>query len=141
MASRKRAGSLSPHAVITAPRTEAATKGLKGPWPKGQSGNPSGKPKGTAEFATAMREAFTEADTVQKRSLVDVVLAIAFNDANPKQMEAIKFCAAYGWGLPKRALDDETVKKLAEEMMIQALEEARKRRAAEAAQLPVNVTT
>jgi len=106
------------------------------PWKKGQSGNPRGRPKGVAEFATRMRVAFEEADPKKKRSLADVVLGIAFDDDNPKQMDAIKFAAAYGLGLPKRALDDETVKKLATEMMEAALEEARKRRSQQPAIAP-----
>lgn len=108
--------------------------GIK-PWKKGQSGNPSGRPKGTKEFAKRMRDAFNEPDGSRKdkRTLTDVILDMAYDDASPKQMEAIKFCAAYGIGLPQRSLDNETVKQLAKEMFEQALEEARKRRALETA--------
>jgi hypothetical protein len=100
-------------------------------WRKGVSGNPAGRPKGSIEFATRMRLAFTDpsVDPAKKRTLTDVVLAMAFDDDNPKQTWAIQFVAAYGIGLPKRSLDDEAVKALATEMMEQALEEARKRRA------------
>lgn len=108
-------------------------RNLTVPWKKGQSGNPNGRPKGVTEFGVRMRAAFEEANQKQRRSLADVILAIAFDGDNPKQMDAIKLAAAYGLGLPKRSLDDETVKRLATEMMEAALEEARKRRAEQAA--------
>jgi len=110
------------------------------PFKKGKSGNPAGKPKGTIEFARRMRDAFNVPDPMYKRSLTDVVLRYAFDDKSPKQTWAIQFCAAYGIGLPKRALDDESVKALAKEMMEAALEEARKRKEAEVAQLTATAT-
>lgn len=84
-----------------------------------------------------MRQAFSDpsVDPAKKRTLTDVVLKMAFDDDNPKQTWAIQFVAAYGIGLPKRSLDDETVKALATEMMEQALEEARRKRALEEAEV------
>ncbi len=100
------------------------------PFKKGQSGNPSGRPRGTVEFSTKMRNAFTEADPETKLTLADIVLSQARNVFSPHWEFAVKFCAAYGIGLPKRTLDDDSVKQLAEEMLKAALEESRKRRAA-----------
>ena len=109
------------------------------PFKKGQSGNPAGRPKVAREFAERMREAFNTPDPVHRRSLTDVVLKLAFDDGSPKQTWAIQFVAAYGIGLPKRSLDDEAVKALAAEMLENLLDEARKRKAAEA-QLTVTAT-
>lgn len=109
------------------------------PFKKGQSGNPTGRPKVAREFAERMREAFNTPDPVHKRSLTDVVLKLAFDDFSPKQTWAIQFIAAYGIGLPKRSLDDETVKQMAAELFEKALDEARKRKAAEV-QLTVTTT-
>lgn len=106
-------------------------KGHQLAWKKGKSGNPAGRPKTSIDFARRMREAFNAAPEGQKMSLADVVLGIAFDGRNPKQMDAIKFCAAYGIGTPAKNLDNDTVKRLATEMMEQAIEEARKKRALE----------
>jgi hypothetical protein len=85
-----------------------------------------------------MRSAFetTAQDPLGERSLTQVVLAKAYDDTSPDQMNAVKFAASYAYGLPKAGLDEETIMKLATELAQQmfekAIEEARKRRTLEA---------
>lgn len=85
-------------------------------------------------FRDAMRQAFetTMHDRNGQRTLIQVVLAKAYNDKDPKQMNAIQFAAAYAYGLPKAGLDEATIQQLGQEMATKmfeaAVEEARKRR-------------
>jgi len=99
---------------------------------------PTSRPKQFAGFRQAMRAAFetTAQDPLGERSLTQVVLAKAYDDTSPDQMNAVKFAASYAYGLPKAGLDEETIMKLATELAQQmfekAIEEARKRRVLEA---------
>lgn len=67
------------------------------PFRKGQSGNPGGRPK---SFASLVRE--QAQDGVD---LVDIALRIARDDEHPKQLDAVKFLAAYGWGQPTQSVE------------------------------------
>jgi hypothetical protein len=99
---------------------------------------PTSRPKQWKGFREAMRAAFetTGQDPRGERTLTQVVLAKAYDDGNPDQMNAIKFAAAYAYGMPKAGLDEETITKLGQEMAQRmfeaAIEEARKRRTLEA---------
>lgn len=54
-------------------------------------------------------------------NLVNVITKIAFDDKDPRQMEAIKFAMAYGFGQPEK-LDHEQVIVLAERMVQRQIE-------------------
>ncbi len=96
------------------------------------------RPKTFKGFREAMRAAFetTGQDPRGERTLTQVILRKAFDDGNPDQMNAIKFAAAYAYGLPKAGLDEETIQKLgaemAERMFEAALAKAREQRMLEA---------
>lgn len=118
----------------------------KGEKPRGKRVGPkvtSTRPRTYPGFREAMRAAFetTGADPRGARTLTQVVLAKAFDDGNPDQMNAIKFAASYAYGLPKAGLDEQTIealgKEMAQRMFEAALEEARKRRMVEATAAPV----
>lgn len=113
------------------------SKWKKGEAPKSKRVGPKvtgTRPKTFKGFREAMRAAFetTGQDPRGARTLTQVILGKAFDDSNPDQMNAIKFAAAYAYGLPKAGLDEETITKLGQEMAARmfeaALEEARKRR-------------
>lgn len=95
------------------------------------------RPKSFKGFREAMRAAFetTGHDPNGQRTLTQVILGKAYDDTSPDQMSAIKFAAAYAYGMPKAGLDEETITKLGQEMAQRmfeaAIEEARKRRVLE----------
>lgn len=77
----------------------------------------------------SMRRRFREMFHEQFRgghNLVNVVGEIACDHDNPKQMEAIKFAAQYGFGLPEK-LDTEQVIVLAERMVQRQIEDEQRR--------------
>ena len=119
-------------------------------WPKGVSANPSGRPKGLISAKKHFSEAFREVPRDGGESLTMVALRLARGvyawKANPDtgerelvqiesklQIEALKFCASYGIGLPAKRLDDETAAKIARGMVAEMLAEARAKAAAASA--------
>jgi len=116
----------------------------KGVAPTGKRVGPkvtSTRPKTFTGFREAMRAAFetTGQDPKGERTLTQVVLGKAFDDTNPDQLNAIRFAAAYAYGLPKAGLDEQTIealgKEMAQRMFEAAIEEARKRRMVEATEV------
>ena len=63
------------------------------PFKPGQSGNPSGRPKGAAGFAERIRQA-----TKEGQDLMAWALAIAGNPKAKDRMAAIKWLGDRGWG-------------------------------------------
>lgn len=121
-------------------------------WAPGKTGNPHGRPKGFISLRRRFREAFLEAPPGDAESLVDVVLKIARGRTvkcdedgemalveSKQQMEAIKFAAAYGFGLPEKKLDDDTTARLAIQMVQQMKAEVAARIEAESAAIDVDV--
>lgn len=72
------------------------------PWKKGQSGNPSGKPKGAKEFAVRIREA-----TNNGEDLIAKALEIMNNpkERASDQLSALKWLANYAFGKPLETVD------------------------------------
>ncbi len=60
---------------------------------KGESGNPSGRPKGSEGFAAKIRQA-----TKEEQDLLAWALAIARNPKAKDRMAAIKWLGDRGWG-------------------------------------------
>lgn len=102
----------------------------------------STRPKSFKGFRETMREAFESSthDPLHQRTLTQVIVAKAYDDGNPDQLNAIKFAGAYAYGLPKAGLDEETILALATElaakMFEKAIEEARQRRVLESSPAP-----
>lgn len=72
-------------------------------FPKGQSGNPGGKPKTDPKFRIACRR-FVDEHVL--KAWQDEVL-----ERGEKWLEASKLLAAYGYGVPKEAPADESADK------------------------------
>lgn len=72
------------------------------PWPKGTSGNPSGRPKGSAEFREACREL---------TAVAMAVLEAAMAGKNPRAaVAAANAMLDRGWGKPTQPISgDETM--------------------------------
>lgn len=72
---------------------------------------------------------FTQAFFAPDTDVAAVIIAAAMDNGHPNQAVAWKLMCSYGFGLPQKNLDDSSVKRLATEMMEQALEAAKKRKA------------
>ena len=80
-------------AVEHSANSNANTKRLPGrPWPKGVSGNPGGRPKGTAALRSKLNGA--------ARQIVDALLDALKDPDGRVRLEAIKIAFAYLYGKP-----------------------------------------
>ncbi|MEP6651841.1 MAG: DUF5681 domain-containing protein [Myxococcales bacterium] len=110
--------------------------GLAVPFKKGQSGNPSGKSKTFRAVRRMFQRALLEVTPNNAVPIAAKVIRAAADDDSPKQTEAWRTCFAYGIGMPQKSLDDDTVMRLAAQMMSQAIAEAEARRRAKAVDVP-----
>lgn len=82
----------------------STTTNLRPPWPKGSSGNPSGRPGGQAGFAQKIR-----ARTKSGRLLWTFALEVLAgqHDATVRErLDAMKWLADRGWGRVPETVDD-----------------------------------
>lgn len=107
-------------------------------WEKGQTGNPNGRPKGFVQVARTFRKALLEAPPGKRSSMMQKVIDQAFDDKHPLQGQSQNTMFAYGIGLPPKKLDDDTVARLAAQMVAQGIAEARARLAARGEQKQVD---
>lgn len=75
---------------------ESRTRGLK-PFKPGQSGNPTGRPKGFAEFGQLIREYLAQPGKKEKTELLEVIKDLRRRD--------LKTLLAYAYGKPKETHD------------------------------------
>lgn len=89
-------------------------------------------------ITTAMRSAILADGVIDPKALDRLVGQL--NRTAQAQINAIKFCAEWGFGSLPKNLDDETTRKLAAEMLAGMLAQARERAAQNAAAIPAVVT-
>ena len=75
------------------------------------------------------------------QGIFEAIMAAALDRKHPNQATAWKLALAYGIDLPFKRLPDETIKKLAEAVMQEQLDQARERQLAAAIDVPVTGQT
>lgn len=99
------------------------------PWPKGVGGGGGGRPKAYGRIRKRFNLALEGLTPGAQRSIADVIIAHALDDNSPKQTQAWNIVISYGLGSAPKNLDDETVIRLAEEMVAKMIERAKERAA------------
>lgn len=115
---------------------------LAKPYTKGQSGNPKGRSKTYRAVRRMFQKALLEVTPNNAVPIAEKIIRHAHDDDSPRQEAAWKIMTSYGIGLPEKRLDDDTVTRLAEQMIQQGLAEAAARRAArslEESKAPIDV--
>lgn len=88
-------------ALVAVTGNSGGSAGNLRPFPKGQSGNPAGRPKGAAALAQRIRR-----ETKNGAILVDYLLdAVQHSKSGKERIDAATLLLAYGFGKPVQPVD------------------------------------